>query len=1403
MRLARQFLFLIALVCVGFIPGQRAYAGEQAAAPRTSLTATPRATSNNALPTFTGFFSWSGYTFPYTMAGGAPQAGGTTTIPTVILPVSFVFDGYLDANGDKIELDATSVVPNVIQSPIFQNYPFSTGNTQYGDAVQRAEFWNVMGNNWHTLLGQPTVLPAVQIEITPGHAYVMQSQGTGGNFAVVDVVFAENALFQALGSLLKTAITPGQLGIVLFRNTAFYGTTLPADALWAEDPTVCCSFGEHGVVGTTAQPYVIASYIDSGLLPQTADGLAPQSNAALPIASDVQAVSEQIVEWLNDPFFGTSSANSFPYWQPPQGIFESCGGQGAVDPIFSAEPTHFLLPSQSADEVSINGFTYHLQNAALLPWYEQIGSSAAFNGAYSYPDTSVLTGPAQSCNEPIPTPTVQPLPQGASNGHALIGYWESYLEPDIFFPLSEVSPQFDVIIVSFASPVQGSTSLLQFNPPSEQTAAQFMADIKSLQSQGKKVLISLGGGGTVVTLNTAADIKNFVTSVAAVVQQYGFDGIDLDIENPSIILNPGDTDFRNPTTPSITNLIAACRQLHNQFGTSFMLAMVPEVAQLQAGFESYSGTSGSFLPVVYGLRDILSFVDHQDYDTPPLPGLDGNFYVPGTADYHVAMTEMMLAGFPVAHDPNNFFPPLPPEKVAIGVPANSLVRQFVSMGGLSDSLNYLIKGESYGGHYVLQNPAGYPNLLGMMTWSATLDRWANYQFSNTIGPLLHQLPTVVPGNCTYSLNPTSASIAGTGGSGSVAVIAGNGCNWIAQNWTAGADWLSITSDSSGTGNGTVKYQASANVGDARSATLTIGGVSFTVNQACELALNDAGASFGASGGTGTVTVSTGASCTWAVTSALNWITISSGASGTGNGTITYNVAANTGAARAGAIGFGGGVNYSVQQESGMVSGLSALGSMAQIASAGGWDTLLTLVNTGTASAEAIVNFSGNDGSALSLPFTFPQTSTGPLLGSTFDQTISANATLLLDTTGPSSQASLAGAAQLMAASGVNGFAIFTYAPTGQEAVVPLETRKAGSYLLAFDNTGAVATGVAIANLATSAASVNVVIRDDTGALLGTGAISLAAAGHNSFMLTDSKNGFPATAGKRGTVEFDTPQGGQISALGLRANGSALTTLPVLANVGTTGGTMAHIASGGGWQTTFTLVNTGAAAATVNLNFYGNDGSALSLPLSFPQSQTNSGASQGSGGWYYFEGSNVVSGGASSVSQSIAAGASLIVVVQDPGTGVTTTGSAVLTTSGNVSGFAVFQYQASAQTQVQEAVVPLESDNASSYVLAFDNTGTLSTGLAIANVATQAANVSLLIRDDAGAQIGTGTINLNANGHASFMLTDATQGYPVTAGKRGTVEFVTPQGGQISPLGLRASTTSPGSFAVTTIPVIEK
>jgi len=106
-----------------------------------------------------------------------------------------------------------------------------------------------------------------------------------------------------------------------------------------------------------------------------------------------------------------------------------------------------------------------------------------------------------------------------------------------------------------------------------------------------------------------------------------------------------------------------------------------------------------------------------------------------------------------------------------------------------------------------------------------------------------------------------------------------------------------------------------------------------------------------------------------------------------------------------------------------------------------------------------------------------------------------------------------------------------------------ETPNASGYVLACDNTREAQTGLAQANVSNHATSVPVILRDDAGVILGTAAIHLAAFGHTSFMLADN---YTALAGRRGTVEFDTPAGTQISAIGIRATTArALTTIPVL------------------------------------------------------------------------------------------------------------------------------------------------------------------------------------------------------------------------------------------------------------------
>ena len=676
----------------------------------------PSTGAATSVPVFTRSFTAAGRQYTYTIVGRSPEQGGATTIATALIPVTLVFDGYKNKSGSPLAIGPGADVKNVLASPIFQKFPFATGDTQYADAIQRAEFYKeAVANDWHTLLATPHLFPALQIEIPAADGYVLTSKRTGRSLAIVDRNFVLRQFFHQISRL---PIPPSTLVIALAKNADFYAL---------DDATVCCSWGLHGVHrnprAKSSRSFVFASYLDPGVVPRF---------------SDIQPLAQQIAEWINDPLQGLES-NRFPRWQDPSQD-SACGGDGVGSAYRYAEPTDGgSFPN--ATPVTVNGVTYHLENAALPSWFAQNPHPNTFQSAYSFPNTRALAGPAQPCapyfqrNVKL---TASPLPnRHPANGHQLIGYWTENFATQSY-PLQGVSPQWDVVIVAFAPPEKGSTSVLHFAPPRGYTPAQFKAAIAALQRKGRKVLISLGGGGQVVTLNTPADLRAFVASVSSIVHAYGFNGIDLDFETPSLILDPGDTNFRKPSTPAIMNLISAMHQLRRRFGPKFMLAEVPEGPQVPAALETYAGQFGSFLPVIYGTRHILSFVDVQNYDTPPLEGLDGNYYMPRTADYYVAMTEMLLHGFPVGRDPKSFFPPLPPQKVAIGF----LVGRS-PLGAIEKSLRYLIQGKSYArGEYTMLRRSGYPGLDGAMFWNIQADRWRNFELSNAVGPLLHDLPRV-------------------------------------------------------------------------------------------------------------------------------------------------------------------------------------------------------------------------------------------------------------------------------------------------------------------------------------------------------------------------------------------------------------------------------------------------------------------------------------------------------------------------------------------------------------------------------------------------------------------------------------------------------------------------------------
>ncbi|SHO52488.1 chitobiase/beta-hexosaminidase C-terminal domain-containing protein [Anaerocolumna xylanovorans] len=335
------------------------------------------------------------------------------------------------------------------------------------------------------------------------------------------------------------------------------------------------------------------------------------------------------------------------------------------------------------------------------------------------------------------TYTISPIPP--LGGKLLVGYWHNFdnnLTPVI--QLKNVSTKWDVINVAFADiAYDGTVSFTPYNV----TDASFISDVSYLKGLGKKVVLSLGGQNGALSLPDSASKTRFTNSLIAAIDKYGFDGVDIDIET-GIALTGGDSDFKNPATPTIVNLISALKTVCAKYGSGFTLSMAPEIAYVQGGITAYGGPWGAYLPIIYGLRNELTYIHVQHYNCGGNTALDGKSYNQGTADFEVAMAEMLLKGFPVAGNSNNMFPALNQNQVMIGIPAASGAAPsggYIRPSEMKKALDYLMKGISYGGTYKLQNTSGYSGFRGLMTWSVNWDAQNSYEFTNNYRPYFDEL----------------------------------------------------------------------------------------------------------------------------------------------------------------------------------------------------------------------------------------------------------------------------------------------------------------------------------------------------------------------------------------------------------------------------------------------------------------------------------------------------------------------------------------------------------------------------------------------------------------------------------------------------------------------------------------
>jgi len=299
-------------------------------------------------------------------------------------------------------------------------------------------------------------------------------------------------------------------------------------------------------------------------------------------------------------------------------------------------------------------------------------------------------------------------PPAALPARVLTGYWQNFNNGATVQKISDVPAAYDLIAVAFAdadpSKPGGITFTLDSAGLGGYTVAQFKADIAAKQAAGKKVILSVGGQNGTISVADPTAAANFASSALSVLRTYGFDGIDIDLENGVNAQYMGQ----------------ALHSLQSQFGSGLVITMAPQTIDMQS-------TSFEYFKLALAIKDILTIVNVQYYNSGSMNGCDGQVYSQGSVDFITAQACIMLQGG------------LRPDQVGLGLPASSRAAGsgYVAPSVVNNALDCLTKGTGCG-NYKPSTP--WPSLRGAMTWSTNWDASNGNQFATQVGGHVHSLP---------------------------------------------------------------------------------------------------------------------------------------------------------------------------------------------------------------------------------------------------------------------------------------------------------------------------------------------------------------------------------------------------------------------------------------------------------------------------------------------------------------------------------------------------------------------------------------------------------------------------------------------------------------------------------------
>jgi chitinase len=291
-----------------------------------------------------------------------------------------------------------------------------------------------------------------------------------------------------------------------------------------------------------------------------------------------------------------------------------------------------------------------------------------------------------------------------------MGYWQDFNNGAKCLRISDVPTSYDIIAVAFANATT-TPGAVDFSLDSGlsscitggYTTAQFISDIATVHGRGQKVIISVGGQNGTISVSDSATAANFANSVHALMSQFGFDGVDIDLENGV-----------NPTV-----MASALHQLAGM-NPGLIITLAPQTIDVQS-------TAGSYFQLALNISDVLTIMNTQYYNSGTMNGCDGNVYAEGTENFFTALACIQ------------FQSNLHQDQIGLGAPASSNAAGggVVAPSVVVAALNCLAKGQSCS---TFVPPKTWPSIRGAMTWSINWDATNGFSFANTVKPGVSSLP---------------------------------------------------------------------------------------------------------------------------------------------------------------------------------------------------------------------------------------------------------------------------------------------------------------------------------------------------------------------------------------------------------------------------------------------------------------------------------------------------------------------------------------------------------------------------------------------------------------------------------------------------------------------------------------